>query len=315
MKAVILSAGFGTRIRPLSDHLPKVLLPLLGRPLIDNILLYLRKFGVNEVALNTHHLAKEISGYLKSGAKYRLKITLSHEPRILGSGGGIGNLRDFLIDPPTAEDFIIHNGDTLTNLDLSPALEFHKQKDATATLILQDWPPLNIVTLSTDGRIQEIGKPRDSTRSSQISHNFSFAGISIMNNRIFDYFLREGYENLSDIFRRLIQRGELFGILSSGHYWREIGTLSEYLTVHRDLLVERTPVLMDSELPSSSVYVGQGSKVSRMAQFKGFVSIGKGCIIEDGASLEDCVVWNEVNLQSTERGKNTVFGKGWKCSI
>ncbi|MCH7760384.1 nucleotidyltransferase family protein, partial [candidate division TA06 bacterium] len=128
MKAIILAAGFGKRIMPLSDYIPKCLLPIVGRPLVDNIILYLKKFGVNEVAINTHHLAQKMIDYFQEGSKYGMKITLSHEPRILGTGGGIGNLRNFLAGE---EFFIVHNGDTLTNLDLSPALELHKKKDAT----------------------------------------------------------------------------------------------------------------------------------------------------------------------------------------
>jgi NDP-sugar pyrophosphorylase family protein len=314
MKAVILSAGYGTRIRPLTNYFPKILLPILGRPLIDNILLYLRKFGVNEVVLNTHHLAKEISDYLESGTKYKLKISLSHESQILGIGGGIGNLRSFLINPPTAENFIVHNGDTLTNLDLSPALELHNKMNATATLILHDYPPLNIVSLFLDGRILDIGKPQDNTSSSQIIHNYAFTGISIMNQRIFEYLPGNNYGKITDVFKELIKRKELFGYLSSDQYWREIGTVPDYLDVHRDLLVERTPVLMESDLPAFSIYIGQGSRVSRMARLSGFVSIGRDCIIEDGVSLEDCVVWDGVKLSGEEKGKDTVFGQGWKCT-
>jgi NDP-sugar pyrophosphorylase family protein len=317
MKAIVLSAGFGTRIRPLSNHLPKILLPILGRPLIDNILLYLRKFGVNEVALNTHHLARVISDYLKNGVKYKLKISLSHESQILGTGGGIGNLRDFLITPPVAENFIVHNGDTLTNLDLSPALDLHNKTNATATLILHNYPSLNMIEISSDGRILDIGKlqPKDSTRLAQIDHNYAYTGVSIMNQRIFEYLPGNDYGNLTDVFRELIKRKELFGYLTSNHYWREIGTAFDYLKAHRDILVERTQVLMESELPPFSIFTGQGSRISRTAQLKGFVSIGRDCIIEDGVSLEDSVVWDDVILSENEKGKDTVFGKGWRCSV
>ena len=323
MKAIILAAGHGTRIKPLSDYTPKCLLPVLGRPLIDNILLYLKQYGVNEIAINTHHLAQKMTEYFQGGSKYGMQVFLSHEPRILGTGGGLGNLRDFILskgDPnrvaPTY--FIVHNGDTLTNLDLSPALEFHKEKNATVTLVLQDHPPLNSISFSSDGRVLDIAQARTPTlvgagqsskHEARNTKEYAFTGISIMHPRIFDLLPQEEFANLTDIFRRLILKGELYGTISKSHFWQEIGTVSDYLQVHRVLLVEKVSVLQKRDLQKDALFVGEGSRISEKSYLKGFISIGKDCTIREGVTLENCVVWDGVSLTGAERFTDSVVGK------
>lgn len=308
MKAVILSAGFGTRIKPLSDYTPKCLLPILGRPLIDNIILYLKQYGVKEIYINTHHLSDQIARYFNKKIKYGVKISLSHETRILGTGGGIGNLRNIL---KNEESFIVHNGDTLTNLDLQPALELHKKKDATLTLILRDYPPLNKFFLSSDGRILGFQSER---RSSIGIPLLSFTGISIMSSRILKDLPRGKPSDLKGAFSKLIPRGELFGVLSFEGYWHEIGTLSDYLQVHQDLLWKRIPCLQSMKLPPKSIFVGRDSRVSKKADLRGFISIGKDCRVESGSQLEDCILMDGVTVKRRERALSTIFGKGWQVS-
>ena len=336
MKAVILSAGFGTRMKPLTEHTPKCLLPILGRPLIENIIQYLKQFGVKEIAVNTHHLGEKIFDHFKLGATrpkserqipstisfswYGVNIHLVYEPKILGTGGAIRNLKTFLEDE---EFFIVQNGDTLTNLDLKPALDLHQKKGANLTLILRDFPPLNKILLSRDGRIQgiaegNVGAIPAKGKARQRRHELpllAFSGISIMSPQILKDLPHGEPYDLKEVFSKLIRRRELYGVLSSDGYWHEIGTISDYLQVHQDILMKRISPLQSIELPRKSIYVGKGSRVSKKAKLKGFVSIGKDCRVQAGAQLKDSIILCSVTVKGREKGERSVFGKGWQVAL
>lgn len=313
MKAVILCAGYGERLRPLTNILPKPLFPILGHPLLDNIIYYLKKFGVNEICINTHWLAEKVAHHLGDGSGLGVKAHISYEPQILGVGGGIGAMRDLLKDE---ELFIVHNGDILTNLDLKPALDFHRKEHPLVTLILHNYKIFNNVTISGD-EIIDIGnqlyvradlKP-DSTK-------LAFTGVAIMDPNILNFLPYKKPCSINQIYIELIksQQGSLKEYISKTHYWKDIGTLGSYLDAHRDILVERinplsvgNSVSQRSSISRGSIYIGKGSIVSPLAKLTGFVSVGRNCVIEQGVELENCVVWDNVTVRKEEKIKNKVL--------
>src|SRR5438552_8545786 len=152
MKAMVLAAGLGTRLRPLTDTLPKPLLPVAGRPLLEWNLLILKRHGITEVIINLHHLGEQIVRALRDGARLGLRLAYSHEPTLQGTGGGIKQATPFLKDGP----FLVLNGDTLSDCDLTALIAAHRVSGALATLAVRDdpeaasWVP---VTLDVRGRI------------------------------------------------------------------------------------------------------------------------------------------------------------------
>src|SRR5437870_5981980 len=168
MKAMVLAAGLGTRLRPLTATLPKPLLPVAGRPILEWNLLLLKRHGITEVIINLHHLGEQIVRALGDGARLGLRLAYSHEPTLQGTGGGIKQAAPFLKGGP----FLVLNGDTLSDCDLTALIAAHRASRALATLAVRDdpnassWGP---VTLDAHARILQIkGNPRSEEHTSEL---------------------------------------------------------------------------------------------------------------------------------------------------
>ncbi|MFZ3046702.1 MAG: nucleotidyltransferase family protein, partial [Desulfatirhabdiaceae bacterium] len=156
MKALILAAGFGTRLLPYSSHTPKPLFPIGGTPLLDRIIRQLVSAGCTEVMINTHYLANRIQAFLNHQT-YPIPVGTIFEPTILGTGGAIRNLESFWEDQP----FIVVNADIVTDIDLSSVYAFHIDSGAAATLVLTDFPEVNTVLVDADSRVQGFIQSND----------------------------------------------------------------------------------------------------------------------------------------------------------
>lgn len=297
MKGVILCAGYGERLKPFTNFLPKPLFPILGIPIINNVIAHLKQTGVEEICINTHHLSHSISQYVTDNS-FGIKIHKFYEASLLGGAGGIGSMRDYLYQ----EDFIVSNCDILTNIDLKPAIEFHEKEKSVLTLILHDYPEYNKITLSPYNNIVSI----DDVRA---PNALAFTGISIMSPKVFDFMPYKEYGDIHDTYRKLITIEKLKGYVAKGHYWIDIGTLDHYLNAHKDILVNRieVPLLCDSPGMFLNVYMGKNSYISPLAQLKGFVSIGNNCKINDNVRLENCVVWDNVEISEGREESNTII--------
>lgn len=320
MKAVVLCAGYGERLQHLTLVLPKSLMPVLGQPIVTNIIARLKTLNITEIGINTHHLADKISAYLGDGSKFGVKIHISYEPEILGTAGGVGTMRDFLKD---AQPFIVYNSDIVTTIDIQPAIDYHLKHNPLATLILHDNPPFNQITLSPDNHILDIanylhknvGQTFRSAKSinKNVAETFrfrtiAFTGIAIMSPEILPFLPYKKYGSIIDVYLKLIQTqpGSIHGFAAKNHYWRDIGSIPNYLSAHEDILIKKIPVLQDKTVPENSVFIGKDTKVSEKTQLKGFVSIGKNCDIR-AAILENCVIWDNITVPSGKIVKNQVI--------
>lgn len=306
MKAIILCAGLGTRLKPLTDVLPKPLIPVLGRPIVENIILSLKHCGVSKIAINTHHFTEKLVAYLRDGRGFGVKIHYSHEVEVLGTGGGIGNLREFLKD----DLFIVHNGDVLTSLDFIPAIGAHVNTGATVTLLLYDFPPINTVTLASTGEIVGIN---DSIKKSTAGlKKLTFTGISVMDHRIMEFLPKGHRGSIIDVYVKLINlgNGSIRGYIINDPYLRHIGTISEYFKVHQEILVEKRRFLWNMPSTPKPFYIDEGSVIEEGVSLKGFVSVGRDCVIKKGAFLENCVIWDDVVIKGGERLRNAIRGQG-----
>lgn len=303
MKAVVLCAGYGERLKPLTDILPKPLFPVLGHPLLEHIICYLKQFGVNEICVNTHWLAEKIIEYLGDGKKFGVKFHISYEPEILGIGGGIGTMRDFLTD----DMFIVHNGDILSNIDIRSAIDFHIKERALCTLILHNYPAFNNVSVVSNN-IVDIGDRVQGFKGARVQE-LAYTGIVIMSNEILNFLPYNKPCSIVDVWVELIksQPGNLKGYISKLHYWTDIGSIARYLELHRAMLIDRVGLMID--LPSGSIYIGKNTTISDSTKITGFASIGKNCIIEEDVSLENCVVWDNTIVKKGTKAKNIVLCK------
>ncbi|MCP4687443.1 MAG: nucleotidyltransferase family protein, partial [Desulfobacterales bacterium] len=189
MKALILAAGLGTRLRPYTDRLPKPLFPLGGRPLLDITIHRLASAGFREIVVNTHHLNTAIESHVR-GRDYGIPVHLVHEPAILGAGGAIKNTAEFWTDGP----FLVINGDIATDIDPARVYAFHLGHGDPATLVLMDDPEFNTVSVDHRGFITGFG-PRDAEARKAAHERLTFTGIQVLNPEILDFIPNNGFYN------------------------------------------------------------------------------------------------------------------------
>lgn len=231
MKAMILAAGLGTRLRPLTNTIPKPLLPVGGTPLIIWNLLLLKRHGFHDVVINLHHLGPMIEQTLGNGSKFGLRIIYSQEPMILGTGGGIKQAEPYF----SGEPVLVLNGDTLFELDLEALCTFHRTRNAAATLVLRDdsdaarW---GLVEVGADDQIVRItGR---GVASSVLTAPRMFAGVHILSSRLLRDVQKGVASSIIDPYVAAIQRGEAVLGYDLKGYWSDIGTAERYAQAEQD---------------------------------------------------------------------------------
>lgn len=229
---MILAAGLGTRLRPLTHTIPKPLLPVGGVPLIVWNLLLLKRHGFRQVVINLHHLGPMIEQALGTGSRFGMRIIYSHEPIILGTGGGIKQAEPHF----SGEPVLILNGDTLVELDLEALCDFHRTRNAAATLVLREDPDADqwgLVEVGEKGQILRItGKGRVGSVSAVPR---MFAGIHILHPRLLRQVPKGVVSSIIDPYIRAIEQGEpVLGYDLQG-YWSDIGTAERYAQAERDV--------------------------------------------------------------------------------
>jgi mannose-1-phosphate guanylyltransferase len=274
MKAMILAAGLGTRLRPLTLKRPKALMPVGNRPLIDRVIHYLMQYGADELIVNAHHHHGQMAAYLDRGRAFGIKIEVVVEPRILGTGGGIKNTEGFWDHAP----FVVINGDILSDIDLSQALRAHQERGSLATLILHDCEPFNQVRINDRLDILDIGAQPEPGR-------LAFTGIHILEPEILSHIPGGEFYSIIDGYLKLIRQGRpIRGHISKGHYWRDVGTIESYLSANREALKGR------------DVLWGEGCRVHPSAMIRGWAVVGRGTVLEAQAEVARSVLWEDVTI-------------------
>ncbi len=236
MKALILAAGLGTRLRPYSENTPKPLFTVAKRPLLDIIISNLIDSGCKAIIVNTHHLHQEIDAYL-SLKKYPIPVTTRHEPDILGTGGAIKNVDDFWDNTP----FMVINSDIVTDIDFKGVYEFHLDHCHPATLVLHNDPEFNTVALNKDGFIQDfderfsITDPSGSTINGSTPFEFkdykrlTFTGIQVLDPELLELIPDNVFFSIIDCYKKLLsQNKKICAYITKDNYWKDLGTPERY---------------------------------------------------------------------------------------
>ncbi|MCF8025203.1 MAG: phosphotransferase [Desulfobacteraceae bacterium] len=228
IKALVLAAGPGTRLLPHTRQVPKPLFPVAGRPVIDIIIRGLIKQGISAIAVNTHHLHRELENFINS-RRYPVPVVTRYEPQMLGTAGAIGNFADFLGD---RTPFIVINSDILTDIDIKSAVALHIRNSSAATLILHDCPEFNKVCVDKNGLIRNFsGNPEMGEQC------LAFTGIQVVDPVIYDYIPKGANVSSIDIYRAMIKHGlAVRAHVSFGHYWYDLGTPERYFKAVADFL-------------------------------------------------------------------------------
>lgn len=223
---MVLAAGQGTRLRPLTDSKPKALVRVAGRPMIDYALLLLSHYGIREVVINLHHFGEQIETHLGNGERFGLQICYSAEPELLDTGGGLLKAEPFL----RGETFIVINTDALIDLNLAALIDFHKAQHAVATLVLRPDPladQYGSMDIDGGGRICRFLKTNAARSPDGATRKLMFTGVQILEPAVFGYLAGEGLAKFSTTrhtYPRLLAAGEpLYGYYFDG-FWQDLGT-------------------------------------------------------------------------------------------
>lgn len=258
MKAMVLCAGLGTRLRPFTERWPKPAMPLLGQPIFRYALASLKAAGATAVGINTHHLPEVMATVAQSEAtRAGLALTVVHEPVIQGTGGGIRGLKSLLSD----DLFIVFNGDIVFPVDLGPIVEEHKASGAAATMVLLPMPENEkyaAVEVDAGMRVRKIaGKGPGGERLTP----WHFSGVHVMSPVVFNFMSPEGPEDINrEVYVRMMERGLLIRGAVANAYWSDLGTPSRYLATQRDLLFQQVSLLpLGQGSPFAQVQKGTGN--------------------------------------------------------
>jgi NDP-sugar pyrophosphorylase family protein len=242
MKAMILAAGLGTRLRPLTDHRPKALVEVGGRTLLEITLSRLRGFGVREVIINVHHFADMLVDYLKVNDNFGMRIEVSREQVLLDTGGGLKKAAHFFLgnSSPSDEPFIVHNVDVISTIDLGRMVQSHAESKALATLAVQHRETSRYLLfdeqLQLCGRRAGRDQAPEMVRNAQPIKALAFSGIHVISPRLFEMLTEEGVFSIITSYLRLAGQGEkILAFRADEYYWRDLGRLENVAQAERDL--------------------------------------------------------------------------------
>jgi NDP-sugar pyrophosphorylase family protein len=295
MRAIILAAGYGERLWPLTADRTKPALPVLGKPLVGYVAEYVAGFGIKEVVVNLHHHPDSVRRSLGDGSQFGVALEYVHEPVILGTSGALDNARSLLEN----DTFVVVNGKLITDLGLDAALDEHRRRNALATLVLRrndKFERFSFVEVN-DGLVSRFaGMPsRESWQSSDPP--LMFTGIHIMEPRIFDYIPKGVFsDTVIDVYPQAIAKGErILGHVADG-MWYELSTLQRYLDISLALLRRN----------GNDVYAGRGSSIDAQAKVRNSI-LWNEVTIEPGAQVSGSILGDGVRVRGTESFEDVVI--------
>jgi mannose-1-phosphate guanylyltransferase len=318
MKAMVLAAGLGTRLRPITYGLPKPMVPVLNRPVMEHILRLLARHGFGEAIANLHWFPETIEGRFGDGSALGLDLSYSREERLLGTAGGVRNAAGFLGD-----SFLVISGDALTDIDLAAMRELHESHDGLATLAtkrVDDTSQFGVAIVGSDGRIQGFQEKPD---PAEALSDLANCGIYMFRAEVFDFFPEPGTSGAAgpddppgfadwamDVFPALLEGDVPFYSHEIDAYWNDIGNLEELRqgnldALHGEVAVEpgapavgegvwAASPLGDAEV-EAPVVVGAGVELGAGVHVEGPAILGDGCRVGDGARIRDSIL-----LEGTE---------------
>lgn len=295
MNAIILAAGRGKRLRPITDYVPKPLLHIVNRPIIDITIARLRDAGIENIGVNLWYKADEIAFFLN---KYT-KIMIAVEDELLGTGGALRNFKNFVTD-----DFVIHNTDIVTTINIPAAIDVHRQSRPIATLVLTKNKGTNVVKIDQERRVTEFcDNPHDEC--------FTFSGVAVLSPAIFSHLPERAVFSMIDVYKSVLEDGQSIMSVVSDATWYDIGSHQQYWQVHHDL---QTGVVNLPQLPDvSQHYIDQTSTVLS-ENLTGFVTVGPHCHIAQDVRLQDTIVFSGTTIEKGDY-THTLFSNHFCISV
>ena len=322
MRAVIMAGGEGTRLRPLTCNLPKPMVPILNAPMMEHIVNLLKRHNFRRIACTLWYLPHDVTNYFQDGAEHGVQMEYYVETTPLGTAGSVKNAGQSFTDT-----FVVVSGDALTDIDLTAAIEFHRSRNAVATLILTSVPnPLSygVVLTNEDGKVRQfLEKPS----WSQVFSDTVNTGIYILEPEVLAMVPAGQQVDFSrDVFPELLRQGAaLYGYVASG-YWSDVGSLDAYRQALKDCLDGKVQIELPNPQPGQiyledgvklgsdvflegPIYVGRGSRIGADVYLGPYTILGPNCQIENQASLKQSILWPGVQVGARSQLRGAVCAR------
>lgn len=328
MKAMVMAAGVGTRLRPLTHIIPKPMIPITNKPVLEHTLELLRRHDFEEVVINLHFYPEMIKDYFQLGQRYQLKIHYSAEKTLLGTAGGVKKAEKYF-----DRTFVVMSGDGLTDVDLSRVLEFHKKKKALATMVLKKVDARFDYGVTLIDQYERIEKFIEKPAWSDVFANTVNTGIYVFEPEIFDFIPKAKFFDFGrDVWPLLLEKKKpIFGY-EMNSYWCDIGNLQEYKRAEREALEGKVKIKIPGKIKNKNVWIGENTFIHPQVKITGpavigsncqiekgvvidaFTTIGNNNFIEENARLSDCILWSGVHVAKGVHLRNCVIGNQAKIS-
>src|SRR5829696_2212652 len=302
MRAMVMAAGLGTRLRPLTYEVPKPMVPVANRPVMELLLRLLADQGFAQVVANLHWFPETIESRFGDGSELGIELTYIHEPELTGTAGGVRAAREFLTGEPGP--FMVLAGDALTDIDLRELAEAHRRHGGIATLAAKPVPNVSeygVIVIDGDARVQGFQEKPD---PSEALSDLANCMIYVFEPEVFDYFPDDDPLDFAlDVFPALLSHDVPFHVHSTGAYWNDVGSLPEYLRGNLDVvggevavnpagrLLEDAEGALGTEVEASGrILIGDGVEIGAGARLDGPLVIGDGSTIGEGARVRESVL-------------------------
>jgi NDP-sugar pyrophosphorylase family protein len=294
----ILAAGFGERLHPITDHFPKPLLPILGKPILQSILEKVSTLPAHKIGINLYHKKEIIENWLRQSA-FNKKVKIFPEESVFGTGGALKNAEAFL----NTGTFLVHNSDIISDIDLERLLEFHLSSDNLVTLAVHDYPQFNNLVVDEQQLIRNICKVN--CVPFKPLKLLAFTGIAVYSSE-FLRFLPSGFSRVTDIWLKVIKSGYKVGTFDvSGCHWSDIGTPAYYAST----------IINELRQNGEYVYIHPSIKICRDIELDGYVAAEEGISLDKGVPLRNCILLPGSEIESGFNYENCIIGPGFQIDL
>jgi NDP-sugar pyrophosphorylase family protein len=304
---MILGAGIGSRLDPLTRSLPKPVVPVVGKPVMGHIIDHLRHNGVTDIIVNVQYLGQRIEDIIGDGSAYGVRVSYSREDRLWGDAGGLKRVESFFREDED-DTLLVVGGDDLSDIDISHIVAEHRAKGAVASIgvtPVEDPSAFGIAVTDSEGYITRF---QEKPKRGEAFSNLANTGIYVFRRKVFDYIPPSTFFGFgNNVLPAMLEAGEPMLAVTSEAYWQDVGNLTIYRQVHRDVIDGKVKV----DYPAGTVVqdtcvVCAGARVS--GEISDYTVVGAGAVIEPGAAVKNSILWDGAVVKEGTYLENCVVG-------
>jgi len=309
MKAMVLGAGLGSRLDPLTRSVPKPMVPVIGKPVLGHILDHLRQIGVKDVIVNAQYLNNVLKAKIGNGSDYGVNVTIAIETELCGDAGGLKRVQSFF-DDGSGDPFLVIGGDDLTDIDLEALIQFHVDRNAVATMPVKrvsDTSQFGIAVVSDDGLVQRF---QEKPKPEEAFSNLANTGMYVFSPEVFNHIPQGQFYGIgNNVLPDLLAKGLRVAAMETTRYWMDVGNVAVYRQAQRDVI----DGLVHAELPTGATRRGDCiicADALVAGNIEDHTVVGHRAVVEAGATVRNSILWDDAVVKSGTTLENCIVGEG-----